>query len=275
MFPLSLEVNNLELRQVIKSVNVLNCCLIALALLFAYSLLFPQLDSNGTNVLPPLKKKPAEKTPSEPLKAQNPSPMDYVVIADENLFHPERRIPPEKKDEAALPKPEFVLFGTLLTPQLTMAYLEDKKAPVTTPGRGKRQTALKKGESLSGFTLKEILADKVVMTRGEETLTVLLNDTQSPKTREAAGTPSPQTQIPGVPGTGSSSPAAAGQPPTQPVPGRQGAFPAAGLPTSPSTTPPGVGPTPQSSATSGITPVTPSVSQPFPSRRQRYMQSMP
>ena len=134
--------------------------------------------------------------------------MDYVVVADENLFHPERRIPPEKKAEAVLPKPEFVLFGTLIAPNLSIAYMEDKKAPVTTPGRGNRQTTLKKGELLSGFTLKEIMKDKVVMARGEETIQVSLENPGSPKKRETLlTTPGPQPQLPGH-APGGSAPAA-------------------------------------------------------------------
>ncbi len=146
-----MEVNKLEFRRVLINFNLLNCLLVAAALVFTISFLLPQRDSNLAIVLPSLKKKPVEKTQNEPPKAQNPSPMDYVVVADENLFHPERRIPPEKKAEAVLPKPEFVLFGTLIAPNLSIAYMEDKKAPVTTPGRGNRQTTLKKGEMLSGF----------------------------------------------------------------------------------------------------------------------------
>jgi hypothetical protein len=99
------------------------------------------------------------------------SPNDYAVIGYQNLFHPDRKIPPEKKELPPLPMPEFVLFGTLLTPDLSVAYLEDKKAPVSTPGRGPRQTALKKGETLSGFTLREIMAIKWSRP-GDDTVTV-------------------------------------------------------------------------------------------------------
>jgi hypothetical protein len=253
-----MEASKLELKQVVKSFNLLNCCLIAASLIFVYSFLLPQLNSDVAFVTPPLKKKSVEKAPSELPKVQSPSPMDYVVIADENLFHPERRIPPEKKDEVVLPKPEFVLFGTLIMPNVSIAYLEDKKAPVTTPGRGKRQTALKKGESLSGFTLREVLADKVVLARGEETLTVLLNDLQSPKTREAAGITSPPAQIPGIPGSSSPSPMA-GQPSRPPL------LPGPGVP--PSSMTPGPPIPPSQAMQPGLQP-TPNGRGAFPSRRQ-------
>ncbi len=258
----------MALRQIIKSFNLLNCLLVAVSLAFTYNFIFHQPESNVAYVAPPLKKKPAEKNQNEPPKVQTPAPMDYVVIADQNLFHPERRIPPEKKEAAALPKPEFILYGTLITPGLKVAYLEDKKAPVTTPGRGKRQSALKPGESLSGFTLKEILADRVVMARGEETLSVLLDDPRSPKAREIQAT-GPQT--PGIPGLPTAAPVqgqptrppAAGQPARTPViPGR-GAVP--------STVSPG-SPTPPSQAPQSIQP--PASGRAFPSMRQ-FQQTQP
>jgi hypothetical protein len=262
-----MEVSKLELRRALKNFNLLNCILIAAALVFTFSLLLPQRDSNLAIVLPTLKKKPVEKTQSEPPKAQNPSPMDYVVVADENLFHPDRKIPPEKKAETVLPKPEFVLFGTLIAPDLSMAYMEDKKAPVTTPGRGNRQTTLKKGEMLSGFTLKEIMKDRVVMARGEETIQVPLDNPGSPKKRETLlTTPGPHPQTPGMPIAGQP------RPPAAPV----GAVPPAGvMPAHPPVLPTRVGPSPQPSAPGGISsPATPPPAA-IPSRRQIFRQSTP
>lgn len=105
-----------------------------------------------------------------------PSLSDFSIIGDENLFHPERKIPIEKKEEKPLPKPEFVLYGTLVSETLNLAYLEDLKEPYSSPGRGKRQIPLRQGDTLSGFTLKEIYTDKVVMVRGEEKIVLNLTD---------------------------------------------------------------------------------------------------
>ena len=168
--------------KLLRNIHVLNLALSAAVLYFVYYLLFPLTERPVTYNVPPVKTAAPGKTETEPPAQQTPNPMEYTLIADQNLFHPERKIPPEKKAEAPLPKPEFVLYGTLITPDLGIAYLEDKKvAPVTTPGRGKRQSAVKKGESLSGFMLKELFNDRVVMNRGEETITVHLNDPQSPR----------------------------------------------------------------------------------------------
>lgn len=213
----STEANKMNLRPVIKSLNLLNFFLVATSLGFVYFFLLPRLESKGSFVPPLVKKKVVEKTTNGPTKTQSSSPLEYVAIADQNLFHPERRIPSEKSAEAALPKPEFVLYGILITSDLSVAYLEDKKAPVTTPGRGQRQTALKQGESLSGFNLMEIMADKVVLTRGSETLVVTLDDPKSPKKRETPVTVKPQPHPPGIPVP--KPPPTSSPPPPPPMPG--------------------------------------------------------
>ena len=118
---------------------------------------------------------------------------DYTVIADANLFHPERKIPPEKKEEPPpLPKPDLILYGTVITDDTSLAYLEDLKTPRNTPGRGRRQLTLKKGDVLSGFTLKDVEAEKIVMVRGDEQMTVYVRDPQRPKSRGAAGSQATQ-----------------------------------------------------------------------------------
>jgi type II secretory pathway component PulC len=240
------------LMRVLKNINLLNCILITVSIIFLYGFLFPRLDTDVTFVVPPIIKKQAEKNPFESLKTQTLSPQEYRVIADQNLFHPDRIIPPEKKPESVLPKPEFILFGTLITPDLRMAYLEDKKAPVTTPGRGQRQTALKIGESLSGFILKEVMTDKVIMTRGEETIQVLLQEPGLSKTRETtSGPPGPRTPVP-----------AAGTPVPGSTPGTS--FPQTGIPMPT--------PTPAFPQPSGIAPASPG-HRPIPAGRMRGLPS--
>jgi hypothetical protein len=201
MSPPFTEASNVGLMRVLKHINLLNCILITLSVVFIYGFLFPRLDTDVSFAPPPIIKKPAEKDLFESMKTQTLSPQEYRAIADENLFHPDRIIPPEKKPESVLPKPEFILYGTLITPDLKMAYLEDKKAPVTTPGRGQRQSALNVGESLSGFRVKEILPDKVVLTRGEETLQIFLQEPGSSKARETTPGAGPAS------GSGSRTPA--------------------------------------------------------------------
>jgi len=175
----------MQFRKLIQNINLLNILLVSTISLFAVYSLFPLLSLKIQYALP-LPQKSTVSTEEETVSPQTPSLTEYAIVSEQNLFHPERIIPVEKKAEQPLPKPDFVLFGTLITDDLSMAYLEDLKAPHSTAGRGKRQVALRKGDSLSGFTLKEIETDKIVMTRGEEKITVSINDPEHPRQRGTA-----------------------------------------------------------------------------------------
>ena len=177
----------MRLKKFLQNINILNIILIAAVIAFAAYSIFPTLEMKVKYALPAAKN--IEGTAAEETgELDIPSLTQYTAVVDDNLFHPERRIPPEKKEEQPLPKPEFILYGTMIANDISLAYLEDLKAPRNTPGRGKRQVALKKGDSMSGFILKEIETDKIVMVRGEEKLIVAMNDPQKPKTRAVAAT---------------------------------------------------------------------------------------
>ena len=183
----------MRFKTIIRNINVLNILLISVIIIsISYSLL-PLLDIKVKYTLPTAKKT-VEDTKEKAVQTQTPSIAEYTMIAEENLFHPERKIPVEKKAEQPLPKPDIVLYGTLITDDISLAYLEDLKAPYSTPGRGNRQTALRKGDSMSGFTLKEIETDKIVMVRGEERMVVYLNEQSRPKVRKEPEPPAPAPQ---------------------------------------------------------------------------------
>jgi len=178
------------MKKILRNINILNILLMAAVTAFAAYSIFPTLEMKVKYALPAAKniEGTADKETGE---LDIPSLTQYTAVVDDNLFHPERRIPPEKKEEVPLPKPEFVLYGTMIADDISLAYLEDLKAPRNTPGRGKRQVAMKKGDSMSGFILKEIETDKIVMVRGEEKLIVAMNDPQKPKTREVVAITTP------------------------------------------------------------------------------------
>lgn len=182
--------NAMRLKTVIKNVSIVNIVLLTAALFFAFYIFFPALDVTAGFKLPSVKKTVAEK---EEISTESRIPVitEYTKISEENLFHPERKIPVEKKvgqQEPPLPKPEFILYGTLITDDLSLAYLEDQKAQRTSPGRGKRQIALRKGDTLSGFTLKEIDTDKIIMVRGEESVVVKVMGNADKKERSVQTT---------------------------------------------------------------------------------------
>ncbi|MCX8030890.1 MAG: hypothetical protein N3A59_04825 [Thermodesulfovibrionales bacterium] len=168
-------------RYIVRSLTVLNIILLITVSALVYLYILPLLSIDIQLALKPIKA--AEK--NEEITQHSVQTLmlaDYLIIADQNIFHPERKIP-EKKEEKQLPKPEFILYGTLITDDQSIAYLEDLKAPHTTAGRGKRQKTLQKGGSLSGFILSEVYHDKIVMTRGDERLEVSINENTHKKSR--------------------------------------------------------------------------------------------
>jgi len=163
--------NKMWLKTLIRNVNVLNVVLMAAITLWALYILTPLLYPQAA-FTPPSPKKPPESKEEKSAESPPASPMEYTIIAEKNILHPERKIPVDKPEAPPLPKPDFVLYGTLIAGDISLAYLEDQKASTAAQGKGKKQKALKKGETMSGFTLKEIEADKVVMVRGEEKIEV-------------------------------------------------------------------------------------------------------
>jgi hypothetical protein len=186
-----------RLSSLLRSINVLNIMLLVTTFLLADYIVLPMLNVQ-VKFVPAVPKKVSDEKAEKLPQNTTPNPADYTIIADQNLFHPERKIPPEKKEEAALPKPEFVLYGTLITNNLRFAYLEDRKSPRSTPGRGKRQTALKLGDTMSGYTLKDIDYNEVTMVKGDDIVTIKVIDSSVKKDREGVSTPVASTAPPGT-----------------------------------------------------------------------------
>jgi hypothetical protein len=225
-------------RYISRHINPLNIILVASAVLIALGALSPYFYPQVRYTLPTAKVPAVEEEKAPEVVATGPSMSDYMVIAEQNLFHPERKIPAEKKEAQQLPKPELILYGTFISDGMSIAYVEDKKNPKTSPGRGKRQTVMKKGDAVSGFVLKEIEVDRIMLSRGEETMVVHLNQGDKPRMSEVpaaapggrpAPTPMPvvkpaqQAPVPAKPGSPQPAPAV-----TQPTPQRSFAPPMPG-----------------------------------------------
>jgi len=154
-----------------QNINVLNIMLMAALAVCTLYVLSPLLYPEVAFTLPSPKKLPESK--QEKTAENRPvSPMEYTIIAEKNLMHPDRKIPVDKPEAPPLPKPEFVLYGTLIAGDLSLAYIDDLKASAPGQGKVRKPRPLKKGESMTGFTLKEIETDKVVMVRGDEKIEV-------------------------------------------------------------------------------------------------------
>jgi type II secretory pathway component PulC len=187
------------LRYLYRSINLLNILLLLMIVSVIVFAVSPLFRMKVKYTLPVGKAKVADQSAPSKETVQTTSPADYVIVSENNLFHPDRMIPPEKKDEKLLPRPELVLFGTVVSDGVSVAYIEDKKSPRTSPGRGKRQSVVRKGDVLGGFVLKDIETDRIILSRGEETMVVRL--TEAGKQREGAttGLPGkPQASKPGA-----------------------------------------------------------------------------
>ena len=106
-------ISNMRIKRLIRNINMLNVVFLTGALFFAFYIFFPALDITAGFTLPAVKKSAAEKEETG-MEIRIPSIVEYAKITEENLFHPERKIPVEKKadQQHSLAKPEFVLYGT-------------------------------------------------------------------------------------------------------------------------------------------------------------------
>lgn len=173
-------------QYLIRSVNVLNLVLLAVAVVVFFYLLDPILQEPAAVAIPPAKEESA--LPVVPAKGTGGVPLttaDYDIIGDKNLFHPDRVIPPEKKkvDTAKeKAKPELVLHGTMITDQVKLAYIEDKKAHGISPGRGAGQSTLKEGDQIGGYKLTQITDKMIVLTNSSEQMILYLDELKERKT---------------------------------------------------------------------------------------------
>lgn len=203
-------------QSLLKNVNLLNLGLLVVAAAGIACAVYP-LTSISVNVTPaPLTEPTAGQSEPAAPGIHAPAYTDYALIAEQNLFHPSRTI---ASGGPAMPRPEVILYGTLIIDNMSIAYVEDKKSPHSTPGRGKRQIALKKGESLSGYVLTTVDKDRIELVKGGDKIVVYLSDqnkVRSDETTRSAtppGSPKPAVQPRAAP----TSPQPAVQPRTRPA----------------------------------------------------------
>jgi hypothetical protein len=171
-------------HHILKNITPLNMIL-AVVLLIFFNNLFPFIGGDTLYRLPePVKR--SETSQIVPYRNPITSLSDYMVIADRNPFNPERIIPKEREDknlhtnQPLKTLPSFALYGTIITDEQRMAIVEDRRAPSLSKGRRKNIRVLRVGDELSGFVLKKISPDKIVMNRGEEEVTVPLYTQNKP-----------------------------------------------------------------------------------------------
>jgi hypothetical protein len=180
----------------LKQINLLNILLLAVIVLF---IIFVLARAFSTKIRVPVITVPAvvEKKSEPAAQPVIPALQEYAMVTEKNLFHPGRILPPLKKVDD-VPRPEIILYGTLITDVLRIAYVVDNKQQRSTPGRGKRQTALKLGETMSGYKLAEVLPDRIIMVRGDDRMEIKVIAPGIKKNRGGDGT-TPAAAKPGSP----------------------------------------------------------------------------
>ncbi|MEN6623482.1 MAG: hypothetical protein ABFD50_18295 [Smithella sp.] len=182
---------------ILRNLNVLNGILLAAIALLVVFIAIPFFSMDIWLTIPKIP--PAKIGQSvQTTVTENPPFADYALISDQNLFNPARRIPPAGAEEKIFARPEIILYGTLITGKMRIAFIEDKKTPKTTPGRGKRQIAVQKGYNINGYVLKQIDPDKIVFVKGMDRIVVRLEEGEKRKETKEQIT-NPQEAAPKAP----------------------------------------------------------------------------
>ncbi len=163
--------------------NVANLVLFAAAVLLYIGGVHPLLTADPVRLslqgLKPLPTAPQAVGQSEAAGTADrrvPPVLDYIAVSEQNLFHSTRKMPASggSEEQQAL-RPDLVLHGTLVADGLEVAYVSDRRAPRTSPGRGERQTVLRKGDHVGGYILSEIGADRIVLAKGDDKVVIPLD----------------------------------------------------------------------------------------------------
>ncbi len=186
----------------------------------------------------------------------------YVLIAEKNLFNPERKDFPIVKPSVVEPakavkkppvRPKIILYGVTLSGDYRAASLVNQGRPLQ---KGERETlTVKLGERIGEYKLANITSDRIRLEAEEDSFEVLLYDSTTPKKRMGIRTEikpatiiSTQpaqgpTPVPGIPGIPASVPQPTPAIPARPIPPKETIVPTPSGPM-PTTSVPAPGPVP-------------------------------
>jgi len=175
-----------------------NAVMLALAGLFAFEL-YGALSGARPLPAPPAPRlaQPGAGEAGVPAQASaarsDPRPL-YSVIATKNLFNPSRtEVAAAAPGTPAVARP--LLHGVVVNDGKSRAYLEDPAS--------KKVFGYAVGDQVGGGRLETITDDRVVITRPEGAIEVMLRDPAKPRPAAPTAPPSPRAA---PPGTGASTP---------------------------------------------------------------------
>jgi len=113
-------------------------------------------------------------------------PQEYTIVSEKNLFHPERKPQEAKKslDEAKKEKPDIIVYGTVISGNTRLALIEDRKNPLSTPGRGKRQRLIRERDEISGYKVIEITENSLLIGDEDDFFIYRIEDSSKEKHRK-------------------------------------------------------------------------------------------
>ena len=131
--------------------------------------------------------KKGEKKPEAPSMVREPkdttSIKSYILIAEKNIFHPERKEFPVSQVEIKKPvvRPQVILYGITITGDYQAATLANPGRPLK---KGERELmTVKVGDQVGEYKLAKILSDRIAMEAEGDSFEVLLYDPRMPKRR--------------------------------------------------------------------------------------------
>ena len=136
----------------------------------------------------------ANRVPPLPLsRSTMPAKENFAVIVERPLFSPSRRPPAVSAAAAPIPAPDFSLFGVVISAGEPFALVK--------PSTGGDPVRITEGESMSGWTVARIEADRILV-RHDAAERELLLDFSAP------APPPPETAVPNdAPADGQAAPA--------------------------------------------------------------------
>jgi len=147
-------------------------------------------------------KKSVAKIESSPSPAGQKEPTaieSYILIAEKNIFNPERNdfpiiTPPMAElTKKPLVRPKIILYGVTFAGEYQSASIANPGRPIQ---KGEREImTLKVGDRIGEYQLAKILPDRIMMEAPEDTFEVLLYDPNIPKKRIPIKTESKPTTI--------------------------------------------------------------------------------
>jgi hypothetical protein len=165
------------LKWTLDNVRVFHLMIGAIVGVFLFFFVWPEYNQNGKISIPAAKIIPETEAQAPTPEEIPPSLSDYAVIAEQNLFHQDRKIPPRKKE---MPKPEIVLSGTTIMDGVPLALIQDKKGGQILASCSNRQRPcwVKIGDRVQGYTVTIIEPNSIFLQKGDDVITASLHKRQ-------------------------------------------------------------------------------------------------